>query len=118
MNNLEIKICIIGLGYVGLPLAVAFSEKFKVIGYDINQYRVSDLKNGVDKTDEVSPDVLKNLGENLVFVSDKNAIKDCNIYIVTVPTPIDENNLPNLAPLINASQLIGSVLKKNYIVIY
>jgi len=115
---LEIKICIIGLGYVGLPLAVAFAEKFKVIGYDINQDRVSELKIGVDKTDEVSPDVLKKLGESLVFVSNKDAIKDCNIYIVTVPTPIDENNLPNLYPLISVSQLIGSVLKKNDIVIY
>jgi UDP-N-acetyl-D-galactosamine dehydrogenase len=115
---MEIKICIIGLGYVGLPLAVAFSEKFKVIGYDINQDRVSELKNGVDKTDEVSPDVLKKLGESLVFVSNKDAIKGCNIYIVTVPTPIDENNLPNLNPLISASQLVGSVLKENDIVIY
>ena len=118
MNMMEIKICIIGLGYVGLPLAVAFSEKFKVIGYDINQDRVSELKNGVDKTDEVSPDVLKKLGESLVFVSNKDAIKGCNIYIVTVPTPIDENNLPNLNPLISASQLVGSVLKENDIVIY
>ena len=93
---MKIKICVIGLGYVGLPLAVTFSEKYKVIGYDINQKRVSELKNGVDKTDEVSPDVLNNLGESLVFVSNKDAIKDCNIYIVTVPTPIDTNNLPNL----------------------
>lgn len=118
MNMMKIKICIIGLGYVGLPLAVAFSEKFKVIGYDINQDRVSELNNGVDKTDEVSPDVLKRSGESLVFVSNKDAIKGCNIYIVTVPTPIDENNLPNLNPLISASQLIGSVLKENDIVIY
>ena len=115
---MKIKICVIGLGYVGLPLAVTFSEKYKVIGYDINQNRVSELKNGVDKTDEVSPDVLKNLGESLVFVSNKDAIKDCNIYIVTVPTPIDANNLPNLNFLISASQLVGSVLKENDIVIY
>jgi UDP-N-acetyl-D-glucosamine/UDP-N-acetyl-D-galactosamine dehydrogenase len=115
---LETKICVIGLGYVGLPLAVAFSEKFKVIGYDTNHDRVSELKSGVDKTDEVSPDVLKKPGQNLVFVTNKDAIKGCNIYIVTVPTPIDENNLPNLNPLISASQLIGSVLNKNDIVIY
>lgn len=115
---MKIKICVIGLGYVGLPLAVTFSEKYEVIGYDINQKRVSELKNGVDKTDEVSPDVLNNLGESLVFVSNKDAIKDCNIYIVTVPTPIDTNNLPNLNFLISASQLVGSVLKENDIVIY
>ena len=111
-------ICIIGLGYVGLPLAVAFSEKFKVVGYDINQKRVSELKNGLDKTEEISSERLSNLGSELVFTSNKEDIESCNIYIVTVPTPIDENNSPNLNPLISASRLVGEVLDQNDIVIY
>ncbi len=118
MSLKNIKISIIGLGYVGLPLAVAFAEKFKVVGYDIDESRVQDLKNGNDKTLEVDNNLLKSVKSNIDFTSDILDIKECNIFIVTVPTPIDKANRPDLNPLLEASKNLGTVLKKEDIVIY
>ena len=112
------KIAIIGLGYVGLPLAVAFSKKFKVMGYDINQKRVQELKNGHDHTLEIEDHLLSSVSNNLSYSFNIEDIKDCNIYIITVPTPVDTANRPNLAALIHSSKTIGSVLKRGDIVIY
>lgn len=125
MTN-EKKITIIGLGYVGLPLAVEFAKKYKVVGYDINQQRIDELKNGIDKTLEIENSLLSSV---LLKKNDVNAtgfyptyssddIKDSNVYIVTVPTPTDKNNRPVLIPMLSASKLIGTVLKPNDIVIY
>jgi UDP-N-acetyl-D-galactosamine dehydrogenase len=113
----EIKIAVIGLGYVGLPLAAAFSTKFDVIGFDINALRVADLKNGIDHTREMSEQMLRET-KGLTFSSDKSALETCNVYIVTVPTPVDNYKKPNLTHLLNASRTIGSVLKKGDTVIY
>lgn len=123
------KIAIIGLGYVGLPLAVEFAKKYTVIGFDINATRVEELKKGVDHTLEVAPEDLKKvLVENsdalntntigLVPSNDVNDIASASIYIVTVPTPVDKNNRPILTPLLKASEMIGRVLCKGDIVIY
>ncbi|PHS07674.1 MAG: UDP-N-acetyl-D-galactosamine dehydrogenase [Kordia sp.] len=123
MNLQNKKIAIIGLGYVGLPLAVEFAKKYAVIGFDINQDRVDKLNSGHDSTLEVSDDNLQsvlNLATNVgLFLSCTNDdLKDCAIFIVTVPTPVDKNNRPILTPLIKASETIGKVLKKGDIVIY
>jgi UDP-N-acetyl-D-galactosamine dehydrogenase len=115
---LKNKIAIIGLGYVGLPLAVAFSKKFEVIGFDINQDRIQELKNGHDHTLEIEDDLLSSVSNNLSYSFNIQDVKDCNIYIITVPTPIDTANRPNLAPLIDSSKIVGSVLKIGDIVIY
>jgi UDP-N-acetyl-D-galactosamine dehydrogenase len=112
------KIAIIGLGYVGLPLAVAFSKKFKVIGFDINHNRIQELKNGHDHTLEVEDHLLSSVSNNLSYSFNIQDIKDCNIYIITVPTPVDTANRPNLAALIHSSKIVGSVLKRGDIVIY
>ena len=112
------KIAIIGLGYVGLPLAVAFSKKFEVIGFDINQGRIQELKNGHDHTLEIEDHLLSSVSNNLSYSFNIQDIKDCNIYIITVPTPVDKANRPNLAPLIHSSKTVGSVLKRGDIVIY
>ncbi len=113
------KIAIIGLGYVGLPLAVAFSKKYEVIGFDINKKRVEELKEGIDKTLEVSENELKEAILNqLSFTNSLEEIKNCNVYVVTVPTPIDKYKNPNLIPLQKASKELGKVLKKGDIVIY
>ncbi|QFR48872.1 nucleotide sugar dehydrogenase [Sulfurimonas lithotrophica] len=113
------KICVIGLGYVGLPLAHAFSEKYEVVGFDIAQWRIDELNSGYDRTLELSNDQVKeSLDNGMKFSLNINDIKDCNIYIITVPTPIDENKRPLLTPLIKASETVGKVLKKNDIVIY
>ena len=112
------KIAIIGLGYVGLPLAVVFSKKFKVIGFDINQDRIQELKNGHDHTLEIEDNLLSSASNNLSYSFNIEDIKDSNIYIITVPTPVDTANRPNLAALINSSKIVGSVLKKGDIVIY
>jgi UDP-N-acetyl-D-galactosamine dehydrogenase len=110
---------IIGLGYVGLPLAHAFSSKYKVIGLDINQERINELQNGFDRTLELTETQVKeSLSNGMKFVSDIEEAKECNIYIVTVPTPIDANNEPDLTPLIKSSQAISTILKKGDIVIY
>jgi UDP-N-acetyl-D-galactosamine dehydrogenase len=112
-------ISIIGLGYVGLPLAVAFSKKYKVIGFDISQDRIEELKRGYDRTLEVEESELKEAIERgLEFTNNLEDIKKANIYIVTVPTPIDKHKNPDLTPLIKASESVGRVLKKGDIVIY
>lgn len=118
MSSGKRNICIIGLGYVGLPLAVAFAKKFKVVGFDIDQSRIKDLKDGNDRTLEVKRVVLESVKSNIIYTSNIKDTKKCNIYIVTVPTPIDKANRPNLDPLMKASLMIGSVLKKDDIVIY
>jgi UDP-N-acetyl-D-galactosamine dehydrogenase len=115
---LKKKIAIIGLGYVGLPLAVAFSKKFEVIGFDINQKRIQELKNGHDHTLEIEDHLLSSVSNNLSYSFNTQDIKDCNIYIITVPTPVDKANRPNLASLIQSSKTVGSVLKRGDIVIY
>jgi len=113
------KICIIGLGYVGLPLAHAFSKKFEVVGLDINQPRIDELMNGFDRTLELTSEQVKESIKNgMKFTSSLDEAKDCNIYIVTVPTPIDGNNEPDLTPIIKSTESIGKILKKNDIVIY
>ncbi len=117
------KIAIIGLGYVGLPLAVEFAKKFSVIGFDIDSARVEELNKGTDSTLEVSDENLesvlnRSLGNGLLLSSDKNDLKDSTVFIVTVPTPVDKNNRPILTPLIKASETIGKVLKKGDVVIY
>ena len=106
------KICVIGLGYVGLPLAHAFSEKYKVVGFDISQWRIDELRAGHDRTLELDETQVKEaLANGMEFSLDVNDIKDCNIFIVTVPTPIDKNKRPDLTPLIKASETIGKALK-------
>ena len=113
------KIAIIGLGYVGLPLAHAFSKKYKLVGLDINPNRVSELKRGFDRTLELNKAEVKEAIENgMEFTTNIEDVKDCNIFIITVPTPIDTNNEPDLTPLIKSSQAVGSVLKRDDIVIY
>jgi len=133
----QIKIAIIGLGYVGLPLARLFATKFPVIGFDINQKRINELQAGTDNTLEVSDEILKAVlltenpinstlnspplegpGVGLFCSSDLSDISNCNYYIVTVPTPVDKNNRPDLTPLYKASETVGKVLKKGDIVIY
>ncbi|MCP4051767.1 MAG: nucleotide sugar dehydrogenase [Mesoflavibacter sp.] len=119
---MEFKIAVLGLGYVGLPLAVEFSKKYSVIGFDINTARVSELNKGIDSTLEVDEDELKfvlNKEKNGLKITDKKEdLESCNIYIVTVPTPVDINNRPLLDPLIKSSQTIGKFLKKGDIIIY
>ncbi|EAY29772.1 nucleotide sugar dehydrogenase [Microscilla marina] len=111
------KLAIIGLGYVGLPLAVAFGNKYSVIGFDINTTRINELKNGIDKTLEVSTEKLK-ATQQLAFSDDVEAIRGADIYIITVPTPIDHSKQPDLTPLRKSSESIGKVLKKGDIVVY
>lgn len=113
------KIAIIGLGYVGLPLAELFSKKYPTIGFDINQRRIDELNKGHDSTSEISNDMLRNALENgLKFTLSVEEIRDCNFYIVTVPTPVDSNNRPDLSPLQMASETVGSVISKGDIVVY
>jgi UDP-N-acetyl-D-galactosamine dehydrogenase len=111
------RIAIIGLGYVGLPLAVEFGKKRNTIGFDINSSRIDELKKGKDFTFEISDEELKD-ADQLSYTSNLNDIKDCEIFIVTVPTPIDKHKRPDLSPLEKSSKLIGSILKKGDIVIY
>ena len=111
------KIAIIGQGYVGLPLAIEFGKKYPTIGFDINASRIDDLKNGVDHTNEATPEQLRS-AKRLIFSADINDIKEYNIYIVTVPTPIDEFKTPDLNPLRGASKMLGDILKKGDLVIY
>ena len=110
-------IAIIGLGYVGLPLAVEFGKKFNTLGFDINQGRIDELKSGYDRTLEVDSDQLKS-STQLNYTADLVDLKKANFFIVTVPTPIDKNNRPDLTPLIKASETVGKVLKKGDIVVY
>jgi UDP-N-acetyl-D-galactosamine dehydrogenase len=117
MNIKNIKLGIIGLGYVGLPLAVEFGKLRSVIGFDINQKRIAELRLGVDNTLEVDPTELKEARE-LSFTDEPANLIECNCFIVTVPTPIDEYKNPDLTPLIQASEMIGKILKLGDIVIY
>jgi UDP-N-acetyl-D-glucosamine/UDP-N-acetyl-D-galactosamine dehydrogenase len=112
------NICLIGLGYVGLPLAVAFAEQFKVIGFDISQSRINELEDGHDSTLEIEDGLLQSVKSNLIYTDSIQDAKDCNIYIITVPTPIDSTNRPDLTPLIESSKAVGTVLNKGDIVIY
>ncbi|MDX1604220.1 MAG: nucleotide sugar dehydrogenase, partial [Salinimicrobium sediminis] len=119
------KIAVVGLGYVGLPLARLFATKFPVIGFDINKKRVEELKKGIDTTLEVENDILQQVlvespsDENgLYCTAGLQDIKDCNYYVITVPTPVDKNNRPDLTPLYKSSESVGKVLKKGDIVIY
>ena len=113
----KIKIAIIGLGYVGLPLAVEFGKKFQVIGFDINAERVNELKNGIDRTNEINKKDLVSI-KNLILTNNEIDIYQCNIFIVTVPTPISAFKTPDLNPLISASRMISKCLKKDDVVIY
>jgi len=114
---LDVKIAVIGLGYVGLPLAVAFSKRFSVIGFDINTNRVKELETGVDSTQEISKSEL-DAAEALSFSCNEEDLKACNIFIVTVPTPIDNLKQPDLIPLLKASEMLGRVIKKGDVIIY
>ena len=111
------KIGILGMGYVGLPLAIEFGHKFPVIGFDINGKRIDDLHNGIDVTNEVTTAELHQ-SKNLIFSSDPEALQDCNFYIVTVPTPINKEKRPDLGPLLSASRLIARFLVKGDVVVY
>ena len=118
--NKEIKICVIGLGYVGLPLARLFSTKYKTVGFDMNPARVAALMAGHDATLEVSDELLQSAIRDNGFVctSDLEEIRGCNFYVVAVPTPVDENNNPDLTPLYGASTTVGKVISKGDIVVY
>lgn len=113
----ETKIAVIGLGYVGLPLAVEFGNRFPTVGFDINRARIDELLKGKDSTLEVEPEKLQQVG-NLTFTDQASSLEECNVYIVTVPTPINEHKQPDLSPIISASHTVGRILKKNDIVIY
>lgn len=116
----NIKICVVGLGYVGLPLARLFSTKYPTVGFDMNQKRVDALMSGHDATLEVADELLQDAINNHGFVctTDIEAIKDCNFYVVAVPTPVDKNNSPDLTPLYGASTTVGKVISKGDIVVY
>jgi UDP-N-acetyl-D-galactosamine dehydrogenase len=120
-----VKIAIMGLGYVGLPLAVEFAKKYPVVGFDINEARISELRCGTDRTNEVENDTLSKVlklsdfsSTGLVLSSETDSLQDCNVYIITVPTPITKFKTPDLAPLLKVSETVGKVLKKGDIVIY
>ena len=116
---MEIKICVIGLGYVGLPLARLFSTKYKTLGFDMNQNRVNSLMAGHDMTLEVSDELLQEaIANGFKCTTDIEAIRDCNFYVVAVPTPVDENHNPDLTPLYGASETVGEVISKGDIVVY
>ena len=119
------KIAIIGLGYVGLPLARLFATKYSVIGFDINSKRVAELMSGVDSTMELDRETLQSVlvsedsdSNGLYCTNQLDKINDCNYYIIAVPTPVDKNNRPILTPLLKSSEMVGTVLKKDDIVIY
>ena len=125
MNHKDSKIAIVGLGYVGLPLAVAFAEKYSVIGFDIDQQRISELLNSTDTTFEIKEEQLQAVliktskhSKGLTLTTDSSQLSDCTVYIITVPTPIDKHNRPVLSPMIKASETVARYLKKGDIVIY
>jgi UDP-N-acetyl-D-galactosamine dehydrogenase len=117
MNKNNFKIAIIGLGYVGLPLALEFQKKYLVLGFDTNKKRINELKCGLDNTLEVKRKDLQEATQ-LTFTNDTKKLRSANCYIVTVPTPVDADKRPNLKPLVEATAMIGSVLKKGDLVIY
>lgn len=112
----EIKIAIVGLGYVGLPLALAFAEKYQVKGFDLNTQRINALREGTDQTNQVSEEELSS--SKLQITNQASELADCQIYIITVPTPVDQHKKPNLEPLLSASKAIGGMLKNGDIIIY
>ena len=116
MNPLNKTIAIIGMGYVGLPLAIEFSKKLNVIGFDISSERISSLLEGVDLTNEIEPSMLNS--SNLVLTDNEEMLSRADIYIVTVPTPIDKDNKPDLSPLLNATRTIAKKLNKGNTIIY
>lgn len=117
--NTEKRIGVIGLGYVGFPLACLFAKKYQVIGYDINERRINEINAGIDSTNEVTPEALKNaLANDMVCTNKIDDLKVCNMYIVAIPTPVDDFYNPELMPLKNASIVVGEVLKKGDYVIY
>jgi len=116
INNRHNKICVVGLGYVGLPVAVALSHKYNVVGFDINEYRINQLKLGIDETNEVNTDALSSV--NIEFTTDSSNISKCDFIIVAVPTPINDSKQPDLTPLIKASETVGRNLSKGSIVVY
>ncbi len=120
IKNFEPRVCVIGLGYVGLPLARLFSTKYKTVGFDLNQSRVDELMKGIDSTLEVDNNLLKEAIDKygLTCTTNIKDISDCNFYVVAVPTPVDENKNPDLRPLIGASQTVGKVIAKGDIVVY
>ena len=117
MDSSNTKVCIVGLGYVGLPLAVEFSKKIPVIGFDINNDRITELKNGRDYTNELTSKELIAAGD-IIYTSTQEDITSCNYYIVTVPTPIDHKKNPDFSPLINASKFVGGLISDGDIVVY
>jgi UDP-N-acetyl-D-galactosamine dehydrogenase len=123
-NQANFTIAIIGLGYVGLPLAVEFGKKYKVVGFDINSHRIAELLQGADHTLEANQEELKKVARannevtGVLFTSNKNELSTCNVFIVTVPTPVDQYNNPDLTPLIKATETVAGALKKGDIVIY
>ena len=116
----DTKIAVIGLGYVGLPLARLFSTKFKTIGFDLNEARCKELMKGIDSTLEVDNAILKEAIEchGFICTSDIEVIRDCNFYVVAVPTPVDENHNPDLTPLVGASTTVGKVISRGDVVVY
>ena len=114
--NKETKIAVIGLGYVGLPIALEFARKMKVVGFDINQKRVDMMRNNIDPSEELEPAAFE--GCDIHFTADLNDLKDVTFFVVAVPTPIDKHNLPDLSPLIGASKTVGQALKKGDYVVY
>ena len=117
MSLKNVQLAIIGLGYVGLPLAVEFSKKFSVLGFDVNKTRINELRSGRDSTLEISEEVLKK-ATNLHYTNSADDLKSCNVYVVTVPTPIDKHKQPDLKPLLAASAMLGHVISQGDIIIY
>ena len=111
------KIAVVGLGYVGLPLSIEFGKKINTIGYDISQERIEQLQKGIDSNLEVKTSEISK-AKKLLFTSSIDEISKCNVYIITVPTPIDKYNAPDLSSLASASKIVGSILKKDNVVIY
>ncbi len=116
-NFSDIKLAVIGLGYVGLPLVIEFSKKFKVVGFDSDIERIDELKNGYDRTKEINNSQLRNLSQ-LKLSNDSHSIVDSNIYIITVPTPVNKKNQPDLSPLLSATKTVAQFIQKNNIIIY
>ena len=111
-----LKVLVVGLGYVGLPIAIAFAKQYNTIGFDIDKAKIEKYKSGIDVTNEVGEDLLKKT--KLEFTSDSSKIKDADFIIITVPTPIDNKNNPDLSYIKNATEIVGKNIKKNCIVVY
>src|SRR5580692_10670042 len=114
--NKRVKLAVIGLGYVGLPIALEFAKKISVIGFDINKRRLDMMRNGIDPSKEVGTEEFA--GRDIVFTDDLDVLKEAGFFIVAVPTPVDKYNVPDLKPLIGASQTVGKVLKRGDYVVY